>query len=68
LELEKTFKGLTDVEIIDLTKRLKESAVSEDGHRVVVIPKIVVEVATTKSSKAQDTKAKWRCASPESPA
>src|SRR5665647_2364941 len=45
LELGKTFKGLTDAEIIDLTKRLKESAVSEDGHRVVVIPKIVVEVA-----------------------
>jgi len=45
LELGKTFKGLTDEDIIDLTKRLKESAVSEDGHRVVVIPKIVVEVA-----------------------
>ena len=45
LELGKTFKGLTDAEIIDLTKRLKASAVSEDGHRVIVIPKIVVEVA-----------------------
>jgi DNA ligase-1 len=45
LELGKTFKGLTDAEIIDLTRRLKESAVNEDGHRVVVIPKIVVEVA-----------------------
>jgi DNA ligase-1 len=45
LDLGKTFKGLTDVEIIDLTKRLKESAVEEDGHRVVVTPKIVVEVA-----------------------
>jgi len=44
-ELGKTFKGLTDAEIIDLTKRLKESAVSEDGHRVIVVPKIVVEVA-----------------------
>lgn len=45
LDLGKTFKGLTDAEIIDLTKRLKESAVIEDGHRVIVIPKIVVEVA-----------------------
>ena len=45
LELGKTFKGLTDAEIIDLTKRLKGSTVSEDGHRVIVIPKIVVEVA-----------------------
>ena len=45
LELGKTFKGLTDDEIIELTKQLKESAVSQDGHRVIVIPKIVVEVA-----------------------
>ena len=45
LNLGKTFKGLTDAEIIDLTKRLKESAVSQDGHRVVVVPKVVVEVA-----------------------
>jgi DNA ligase-1 len=45
LELGKTFKGLTDAEIIELTKQLKASVVSENGHRVVVIPKIVVEVA-----------------------
>jgi DNA ligase-1 len=45
LDIGKTFKGLTDAEIIELTKRLKESAVSEEGHRVVVAPKIVVEVA-----------------------
>jgi DNA ligase-1 len=45
LELSKTFKGLTDAEIIDLTKRLKEFAVSQEGHRVAVIPQIVVEVA-----------------------
>ncbi len=45
LNIGKTFKGLTDAEIIELTKRLKESALSEDGHRVNVIPKIVVEVA-----------------------
>jgi DNA ligase-1 len=45
LDVGKTFKGLTDAEIISLTKRLKESVVAEEGHRVIVIPKIVVEVA-----------------------
>lgn len=41
----KTFKGLTDTEIIDITKRLKESIVETEPRRVVVVPKIVVEVA-----------------------
>jgi DNA ligase-1 len=45
LELGKTFKGLTDAEIIELTKRLRDSAVEQERHRVVVIPQIVVEVA-----------------------
>jgi DNA ligase 1 len=45
LDIGKTFRGLTDAEIIDLTARLKELAVSQEGHRVNVIPKIVVEVA-----------------------
>jgi DNA ligase-1 len=45
LELGKTFKGLTDAEIIEMTNRLKESTIQQDGHRVIVIPKIVVEVA-----------------------
>ncbi len=45
LNIGKTFKGLTDAEIIELTKQLKESAVNLEGHRVNVIPKIVVEVA-----------------------
>jgi len=44
-ELGKTFKGLTDAEIIEMTKQLKELAVSEDRWRVIVQPKIVVEVA-----------------------
>ncbi|MCL4430678.1 MAG: ATP-dependent DNA ligase, partial [Chloroflexi bacterium] len=34
LNIGKTFKGLTDAEIIDLTKRLKQSAVNSEGHRV----------------------------------
>ncbi len=45
LNIGKTFKGLTDIEIIELTRRLKESALDQDGHRVIVMPKIVVEVA-----------------------
>jgi len=45
LVIGKTFKGLTDAEIINLTQRLKELTGSEQGHRVTVIPKIVVEVA-----------------------
>ena len=45
MNLGKTFKGLTDAEIIELTKRLKQDAVGQEGHRIIVIPKIVVEVA-----------------------
>ena len=52
LDLGKTFKGLTDAEIIEMTKQLKSSAVSEEGHRVVVIPKIVVEVTYNEIQKS----------------
>ncbi len=45
LDIGKTFKGLTDAEIIELTKRLKDLAVRHEGHRVVVMPQVVVEVA-----------------------
>jgi DNA ligase-1 len=45
LNIGKTFKGLTDAEIITMTKRLKELAVREKRNRVVVLPKVVVEVA-----------------------
>ncbi len=41
----KTFKGLTDREIIEMTERLKKLIIREETHRVVVVPKIVVEVA-----------------------
>jgi len=41
----KTFKGLTDQEIIEMTQRLKELIIRKEPHRVVVVPKIVVEVA-----------------------
>lgn len=41
----KTFKGLTDAEMIKMTRRLKELAIEAESRRVVVTPKIVVEVA-----------------------
>jgi DNA ligase-1 len=45
LTLGKTFKGLTDTEIVEMTKRLKELAVKEERGKIEVIPKVVVEVA-----------------------
>jgi DNA ligase-1 len=41
----KTFKGLTDNEIIEMTGWLKELAIKEERRRVTVTPRIVVEVA-----------------------
>jgi DNA ligase-1 len=45
LVVGKTFKGLTDSEFVEMTKRLKEIAVREERNRVVVLPRVVVEVA-----------------------
>lgn len=45
VEVGKTFKGLTDVEIVEMTKRLKEIATQEQRWGVSVLPRIVVEVA-----------------------
>jgi DNA ligase-1 len=45
LSVGKTFKGLTDAEIVEMTKQLKELAVKDEHRRTVVVPKIVVEVA-----------------------
>lgn len=45
LPVGKTFKGLKDAEIVEMTMRLKESAVKSSPHSVSVVPKIVVEVA-----------------------
>jgi len=57
LMVGKTFKGLTDEEIIHMTKRLRELAVKEEHGRVVVIPKIVVEVAYNEIQKSP----KYKC-------
>ena len=57
LMVGKTFKGLTDEEIIQMTKRLRESTVKEEHGRVVVVPKIVVEVAYNEIQKSP----KYKC-------
>jgi len=41
----KTFKGLTDKEFTEMTSRLKELQLADDGYTVTVKPEIVVEVA-----------------------
>jgi len=41
----KTFKGLTDAELQEMTDKLKELGVRREGRRVWVQPSIVVEVA-----------------------
>lgn len=43
--LGKTFKGLTDTVLAWQTERLRELAVSDDGHVVTVRPELVVEIA-----------------------
>jgi DNA ligase-1 len=48
----KTFKGLTDREIIDMTERLKNLTLSGEHQQVVVTPKIVVEVAYNEIQKS----------------
>jgi DNA ligase-1 len=53
----KTFKGLTDKEIIWMTKRLKELAVREERGRVVVVPQIVVEVVYNEIQRSP----KYKC-------
>ena len=44
LTLGKTFKGLTDQEMKEMTKRLKEISIENQGFVIAVNPKIVVEV------------------------
>ena len=57
LMVGKTFKGLTDEEITQMTKRLKELSVREEHGKVIVAPKIVVEVAYNEIQKSP----KYKC-------
>jgi DNA ligase-1 len=53
----KTFKGLTDEEIIEMTRRLKQLTIKMEGRRVVVAPKIVVEVSYNEIQRSP----KYKC-------
>jgi len=57
LTLGKTFKGLTDAEMIGMTERLKELTIKEEPRRVFVISKIVVEVTYNEIQKSP----KYKC-------
>jgi DNA ligase-1 len=57
LSVGKTFKGLTDAEIIEMTRKLKELAIKEEHRRVFVVPKIVVEVTYNEVQKSP----KYKC-------
>lgn len=57
LTVGKTFKGLTDAEIAEMTQRLKELTIKKEGHTVIVTPKIVVEVAYNEIQKSP----KYKC-------
>lgn len=52
LEVGKTFKGLTDAEFEEMTKRLLELEVRRDGGTVYVQPQIVVEVLFNEIQKS----------------
>jgi DNA ligase-1 len=52
LTVGKTFKGLTDAEIIKMTGWLKELAATEEHRKVTVVPKIVVEVTYNEIQKS----------------
>jgi DNA ligase-1 len=52
LRVGKTFKGLTDEEIINMTQQLKKLTIRDEHRRVTVIPKIVVEVAYNEIQKS----------------
>ena len=57
LMVGKTFKGLTDKEIIQMTEHLKELTVRKHRGKVVVTPRIVVEVMYNEIQKSP----KYKC-------
>ncbi|MCK4633912.1 ATP-dependent DNA ligase, partial [Candidatus Bathyarchaeota archaeon] len=52
LQVGKTFKGLTDAEIIKMTEALEKSAIDKEGHRVIVSPEVIVEVTYNEIQKS----------------
>jgi len=51
-EVGKTFKGLTDQQFGEMTERLFQLAVGDDGYTVRVRPEVVVEVAYNEIQKS----------------
>ena len=41
----KAYSGLTDNEILQITKRLKSIIIKDEGIRIIVKPEIILEVA-----------------------
>jgi DNA ligase-1 len=48
----KTFKGLTDQQFAEMTARLGQLAIGDDGYTVAVRPEVVVEVAYNEIQKS----------------
>jgi DNA ligase-1 len=56
LMIGKTFKGLNDKEMAEMTKRLKKISLKEEGYTVTVLPKIVVEISCNEIQKSSKYK------------
>jgi DNA ligase-1 len=59
LVVGKTFKGLTDEEFIQITKKLLELKTRENDYTVFVKPSIVVEVAFNEIQRSPQYKSKF---------
>jgi DNA ligase-1 len=57
LNVGKTFRGLTDAEMREMTLQLRGLAIQEEHNRVVVVPKVVVEVMYDEIQKSR----KYKC-------
>jgi DNA ligase-1 len=49
----KAYSGLTDIEILEMTKRLKEITLKDEGYRRFVKPEVVLEVAFDAIQKSE---------------
>ena len=63
----KTFKGLTDRQFAEMTERLRQLQLADDGYTVTVRPDVVVEVAYNESKPARNTVRDLHCVLPASP-
>lgn len=55
----KTFKGLTDKQFTEMTARLQELQVADDGYTVAVEPAVVVEVAYNEIQRSPQYSSKF---------